>query len=895
MRTLLFTFLILTAGLVSGQSLDFLVPPATTGLQTWEKSQAITVPTGETWLKVTVTKQPEMQADYDDLRFVLNPSGTEEQKRFLPYWIESYDGSSAVVHVGFRSAPSVSSTFYMLYGNNDAVKYSNIKSLASTSGWFGTEFDSPGLWYDIHRALNGYDILISGNPSGEENHPAAATDPITGKLLLWYKVDDANIHPGSTTSRIVHREGTVNSDETITWGATETIFDPAGANGAMNVVAAAVNMNGVSRKIALCNYQVDGGGGDQSEIRIWYSIKDDAGSWSTPANLSSLVGLDRVTFGGTQGLTTHDKIMFFACHSDNAPWAPTIFYTRDYGVTWGYVEVPQPSGTIQLNETAMVQLKDASGNWIKKIRCTSRNEHDASSNPFYDFDITWDNSGVYVNSPTRGRFADVTKNRPFYLRTELAKGDRVFCFYGTTRTKAVYSDDEGETFKPVPYFINDGNVYGANRTYNVGWDLGNGRVPTAWVSNILAGGSDLYLQYFDANLMQFRTVANTTLTDSRPRPIRLNPGVQIGTLVAGYKTTSSTNNTIPTTHPTSVTFTVGTGLSWAPGDAGVARRNSSSYFQFTVDSYSGSTLTVSSTSNTGTGTGTTWDIDKTSNLLNDQAYVSHFEINGKGKPVRVKAIMNASDAVSSIIGFKQLEKRAVSTITVTNAGSAGDVITLKWEYTSTGYLGLHPTLGKVASYTVQSGDNIAAVVNGLAASFRAIGICDVVSSDATTITVEAPRGQSSFINTLSLTVSATGTVSATAGAFSGGAVEAASTFNNDIVFNNTTVGIEQNNDGFNLSLAPGLNLTHTYEILWDNDEVTMTANGITRTKIPTDGSGIPDWDGALMLFVSNTLSNPQALLKGYKVFAYPGVSIDCTLGSISSGTWYSTVNGKGIQ
>lgn len=847
---------------------------------------------------VNVTKHTAMKSDYSDLRFVINPNGTSNEKRYLPYYISDSDSFGATVWVAFphnEPLPENGSEFYMLFGNPDSESMSNGYMTFNKAGHFFNNF-SRTKWYDVHHSTNGYDVLISGNPAGEENHPACATDPVSGNLLIAYKEDDENVHPGAASTRVVYREGTVNSDETITWGTKETIFDPAGQNGAGNAVLSAINYNGVSRKICLCNYQVAGGGGDQSEIRIYMSIKDDNGSWSAPVNLSTLVNLDRVTFGGTQGIVTHDGIIFMACHSDNAPWAPTIFYSRDYGQTWSYVERSQESVSIQLNETAIIQLKDPStGEWLNKIRCTSRNENDTLRNPFYDWEITWDSTTVNVSATRIGRFADTAKNRPFYLRMKNYPTDRIFCFYGTTRGKGVYSDDEGDTFHPIPYHIMDGIPYGSNRVYTIGWDLGNGKLPLAWVSNILAGGSDLFLQYFDGTLNALRNINVTTLTASRPRPLELSPnGLKFGVPEDGYLCSSSTSNTIPTTHPTQVTFTVPAGLSWQAGHTGVARRLSAAYFLFTVVSYSGTTLVVNSTSHVGSGTGTTWTINKLSNLITDQAFVSHWERNGRVKPFRLKARMRSADGASSIVGLKQIEARATAIVTVSNAGSAGDTIEIRWQYTAGAYLGNNPIIGKVASYTVQSGDNIAAVVDGLVQSANLIGICTVSASNSTTLTLRAPRGQGTNINGLPLTIVTTGSVVGSSGNFSGGATESVTTFNNDIVFTNATVGIEQANDGYSQTLALSLNNFHEYNLRWNDTIVEAESEGTTRTKTSANGSGVPNWEGAILIYCSTTNANPQVYVDSDYIYTYPENDTTATPGEVVSGQWNENENESGI-
>lgn len=864
----------------------------------WRQIMEVPVTAVETMLRVVVPKLEGMEDDYRDLRFVINPSGTTSEKRFLDYGIREVESDLAdevVCYVGLRRPLTTSDSIYCLFDNPEAENVQSLRRAAQAGGWFYNAFESPGLWFDFHHALQGADVVLESNPDGEENHPAAQVDPISGKFLNAFKRDNENIHPGAETTRVVYQEYTPQADKSLVASAEEIVFNPEGTLGAGNAVLAVKEVNGQSLKVCFCNYQIAGGGGDQSEIRIHMSKKLGEGSWTDPVNLNAIVGLDTPTFGGTQGITTSNGWIWMATHCDVLPWTICIWYSKDDAVTWNYLLIPSPSGTVQLNETAIIQKRDLDGNPINEIFFVSRNEHDATRNPFYSGTITYSDVSVTASVPVIGPVADTTKNRPYLWEVNLPSGWRTFLFFGTTRAKGCFLDLKVDYFtgwNPIPYFINDGNLYGANRCYNVVWVGNDGEAYTQWADNKLAGGSDLYLQYFDAYLMQFRNLAITTLTDARPRPIYLNPGSQVGTLVAGYKTSSANNIAVPTTHPTVVVFNdVATGLSWQAGDTGVARRISAAYFQFTVVSYSGTTLTVSSTSHVGSGSGTTWTIDKVSNLQNDQSFASYFERNGRVRPVKVYADAESSDAVSCIAGFKLLEIRATSVITITQGGTGS--ITLKWQYTSGAYLGSTPILGIVGTFSGTG--NIAYFVAGLQASLNDLDVCPAVTSDGTTITVKAPRGQASFINGLALTVEVTGDITASAGNFSGGSTEAPSTFSNNIVFNNTTVGIEQANDGYTAALAPGLNQRHTYEILWDGDEVTMVANGITRTKTAANGSGVPNWDGALFIFVSNTLANPQALLKSYRYFGIPGINITCTPEAATNGNYIENSAGTGLN
>ncbi len=102
------------------------------------------------------------------------------------------------------------------------------------------------------------------------------------------------------------------------------------------------------------------------------------------------------------------------------------------------------------------------------------------------------------------------------------------------------------------------------------------------------------------------------------------------------------------------------------------------------------------------------------------------------------------------------ETRALATITITAAGATGNEISVTVQGEDAG------------TYTVQAGNNIAAVVIGLAAALTANGLVTVVSTNATQIIIRAPRGLAAEINGVSPVIGVTGSVAGSTGAFSGG-------------------------------------------------------------------------------------------------------------------------------
>lgn len=102
------------------------------------------------------------------------------------------------------------------------------------------------------------------------------------------------------------------------------------------------------------------------------------------------------------------------------------------------------------------------------------------------------------------------------------------------------------------------------------------------------------------------------------------------------------------------------------------------------------------------------------------------------------------------------ETRAKATITVTNAGAAGDSVSVTIDDEPAG------------TYVVEDGDTIADVVAGLSAAIDANGLSEVFSQSATQIVIYATRGAADSLNGLPATIGAIGSVAANSGNFSGG-------------------------------------------------------------------------------------------------------------------------------
>jgi hypothetical protein len=434
-----------------------------------------------------------------------------------------------------------------------------------------------------------------------------------------------------------------------------------------------------------------------------------------------------------------------------------------------------------------------------------------------------------------------------------------------------------------------------------------------WSSNKQPNGSDLYINYFDWTLNNLYVDTTNTLTDgggTHNRPRDLSPGIRIGEFLLGYKTSSITSNSIPTGAGQQRTFTVAIGLNYVTNDlvSIIYTTNNALRWTGTVISYNSGTgeLVVEWASNTGTGTQATWQInlgvaDNTGNLLANQAFLSIpvFEGNGQRRPFQMTwriGSVGTGLVTGGFWGMKKFETRALGVITITNAGSVGNTIELSWKKAGT-FTGIFGAVGLVARYVVESGDNIADVVAGLVASANEIGTCPVTTSDATTLTVQAPYGCNTAINGQALTVTVTGTVAGSAGNFAGGvAIESSTSLSNVFTVDNANniTRIEQANDNYNEAFTTNDGpVDYVYSVDATDDDVTDGTT--TRTKISSEGSGILNWEAQAEVFLTTSPSSNQGLVDVYKFLQLPLTQTIPTVGSLLGGTFVERVDGRGIS
>lgn len=681
--------------------------------------------------------------------------------------------------------------------------------------------------------------------------------------------------------------------------------------GATNTVITSVKMpNGIIRLVAAFTivnfYDTEGGSSFIDRVYASYSDLTNGvpGAWSDPVMISD----NNWSNVGGQACTTHDGIVWMTYHQDKVTtptYSSNVAYSRDYGITWDRIKVDSP-GLEYLNETDLLPLYDDNLNPINAIRATCRNETAPSHQ--YVYEITWDDDSVSASAAVENNWYDSTVSR--YTSVRCPDKKTVFWAGGDATEKMIWSQDNLDSFNEVPFATLTTAGVSARRVYTVMAVHPDGRMLKIWASNKQPAGSDLFINYWDWTLNQLYCDTSLTLTDAtgtHNRPRDLSPGIRIGEFLTGYRTTSTTSISVPTGAGQQRTLTVASGLNWAPGDVGCCVFTTNTVrFTFTVISYSGTQLVVEWLSNTGTGTQANWILnlgiaDNTGNLLSNQSYLTipRRNANGQSRPFRRTIRMGSYGTglvTGGFWGSKKFETRATAVVTITNAGSAGDTITINWAKSST-YTGLFGGLGPLAEYTVQPGDNISAVVAGLVANANLKGVSPVVSSTGTTLTLMAPFGNNTAINGQSLTVSATGTVAGSSGTFSGGAAIESSTASQNVFVvdnSNNVVRIEQANDNYSaaFTVTDGP-VDYVYEVDNVDDNVT---NGITsRTKLSSDGSGILNFEDQAILFLSTSPSSVQGLLDCYKIMREPlNQTIPTEAGGTIEGSWTEREDGLAL-
>ena len=201
----------------------------------WLKRKSITLTGGASGsqtnfqLKLTVTYDSDMQADFDDLRFTQSDGTT-----LIDAWLESkVNSTSAVVYVEFPTTPAntVEQTYYMYYGNSGvASAWSGANTFAFYDDFNRTDSATVGnSWVETESGgtcsidTNRLKLVTSGS-----SH-AYVTRDFTGLGLSDF-VAEADIVvsaiSGGTNNRVLHRvyDGDMSGDTYIGNGSVSGQF-----------------------------------------------------------------------------------------------------------------------------------------------------------------------------------------------------------------------------------------------------------------------------------------------------------------------------------------------------------------------------------------------------------------------------------------------------------------------------------------------------------------------------------------------------------------------------------------------------------------------------------------------------------------------------------------------
>lgn len=510
-----------------------------------------TVVTSNKLQLVNITKRPLMESDYSDLRFCINPNGTAAQKRYLPYWIESSDSTSAIIYVAFPTEPSVSSTFYCIWGGSGLSDVSNGYDTFSTCGGYYNDFSrgGSGLWWDVGKYYGS-----DKNPFEDAFWPAQVKSPFDNvtTCVVYKSSGGDNQHLATDNTYVAFSKST---NRGLTWSAPQNIFPRQliGAIGKymvfMNCTITWVDDGGGSPGLitAIANSNISGGNSSENQTysRPYIVQSTDGGdTWTSPV---MLIDTEDYTGMGGSATVTHDGLQLFFGHCDfpidNGTKYCYCFYSFDNFTTVDFITYERTG--YYLNETTPLQLKDSNGNWTNQVRLIIRDDGDsllpppANAEDWHKATLTYDINAqtVSISSPVLNDFTTPLKSRPNLCRYRMGYGrpDRIVCMGGTTVIPGWYSDDEGATWANFAVngstsVIADGSIYSSQRTYpaqaafhQTGSQTDLGVV--VWNSN--GSISDCFVQFFDPLLFQLRTISIGTYTDSVPRPIEGDNGMKM--------------------------------------------------------------------------------------------------------------------------------------------------------------------------------------------------------------------------------------------------------------------------------------------------------------------------------------------------------------------------------
>lgn len=975
----------------------------------WNRSALITAQSNQSLLYVPVVTQTGMKVDYSDLRFVLNPNGTSVEKLYLPYVIESSNGSGAYVKVGFPHNKSVGNTFYMLYGNQNANSLSNGRVAYGVGGWFYNRLDQP-VQYSVNKYYS-YDYALDDDAT-YQHAPSPHKSPYTGQVAYTYKRSELTEHGAAEGAKIMFKKRTgVDSNgyptfttPVIAFDNKRTLFPAINANvttvtnssgvarfnysggATVYTVGAYLNNTGFTNPSYNGDFIISASGAGYYELRqmevnggapLNYSIGDAGSSqaviyqvginnnfmWTSAttgiilidvnligsntaqytsvdlrrvniirvSNIDTtpvftapvLVGDDVYSAMSESHFIAKNGWMFWMGHGisrQDLTYPVLIFWSKDNGATINLLTISSPIGA-QLNESTCVQIANANRTYTNKLFYIIRNEAAGQNYRFHTMQITMDDGAGTISNTTPVQYDlwDATSQScPELTEFDMGPGvaPRVTFMYGDTHIFGYYTENDGTlgtdqtTWRNIGYpgtanqAIMNGSALSCGRPQPKPIDMGNQQADIYWCRNMRSGSPELssnYMQFFDVSMQSLKTADSTTLIPARPRP-RFESGVLIfGDKIPGYRTTSSSTLTVQSSHPSPITFTVAPGLSWNPlgGDIGVINNATNRYMTFTTTSYNATTgvINANTISNVGSGTQSSWRVNlgganDTGNLGSNQMLNSRYF----GNPVEGSITRgNARGTGSTLytIGIKKDETPSVSTVTFTNGGAGR--VTMKG-------LTFTPTIGLIADTEYNglpplgSGATILDHVTRFADSINWYGVGKEVSRTSTSVTFQFPKGYGTAGNSKTPTIVVTGTVLASASvSASGSTAEATSSYNN--IVGGTALGtmhIKNNADTFNAAYSPSGFGDFEYDI--NSSRAIGKYKGSTvLTKLPANGNGIPNYQGAFAIGLSTTLTQPDSLIEFSWGSVSPGDETPCTIGIPAAGNWTQRADGLGLN
>lgn len=279
-------------GVCSGATYTYQVRAVNAGLSmggggSWIRRKPLTIsnfqPNFQT--KVTVAYDPDMQADFDDIRFY-----DETTKRELPYYLENKtDGSTATVYI----KTGLNNTIKIYYGNASATSGSNAAMVFELFD----DFDSLAAW-----TVSGSSVTASGG--------ILSVDPVTTTPAALYR--NFNIaYPYIAESR--YRYPTANALRNRLYMTTSSgtgsptgfdygLFDSGGHrvhwNGTWNTILTINNWYTLQWEVTDSNYS--------------FKVFDTAGTLlDTRSTGTTIADLKRAYFAGSESTTSDFNLDWF--------------------------------------------------------------------------------------------------------------------------------------------------------------------------------------------------------------------------------------------------------------------------------------------------------------------------------------------------------------------------------------------------------------------------------------------------------------------------------------------------------------------------------------------------------------------------------------------------------